>query len=275
MKRDGHTHTEYCPHGSHEDTELFIHKAIKLGFTEYSITEHAPLPPGVFENAGGPRIVWDTAAMALNDVDHYLKKMHRLKKKYAADILLHIGFELDYFPKAEAWTKDLLDEYGAQTDDGLLSVHFLPGVDGLRGIDYSYEDYQEGVVAYAGSFQKAQIKYFQTVLKSLEADLGFFKPKRLGHITLCQKYQKAFSDTTDFAPESLNLIEEILTKTKEQNFQLDLNTAGLYKKDCGETYPTIEIIEKGIDKGIEFVYGSDMHDLADVGRSYETVEKYV
>ncbi len=49
MKRDGHTHTEFCPHGSGEDVELFILKAIKLGFTEYSITEHNPLPKRFYE----------------------------------------------------------------------------------------------------------------------------------------------------------------------------------------------------------------------------------
>lgn len=44
IKREGHSHTEFCPHGSGEDVELMIQKAIKLGFQEYSITEHAPLP---------------------------------------------------------------------------------------------------------------------------------------------------------------------------------------------------------------------------------------
>ena len=41
-KRDGHTHTEFCPHGSRESTELFIRRAIELGFETYSLTEHPP-----------------------------------------------------------------------------------------------------------------------------------------------------------------------------------------------------------------------------------------
>ncbi len=45
LKQDGHSHTEFCPHGSGEDVELMIQKAIRLGFESYSITEHAPLPP--------------------------------------------------------------------------------------------------------------------------------------------------------------------------------------------------------------------------------------
>ena len=28
FEEDGHTHTEYCPHGSGEDVELLIQKAI-------------------------------------------------------------------------------------------------------------------------------------------------------------------------------------------------------------------------------------------------------
>ncbi len=46
IKREGHSHTEFCPHGSGDDVELMIQKAIRLGFKEYSITEHAPLPAG-------------------------------------------------------------------------------------------------------------------------------------------------------------------------------------------------------------------------------------
>ena len=46
MKMDGHTHTQLCAHGSGEKTEKMIEKAIRLGFTDYCITEHAPLPAG-------------------------------------------------------------------------------------------------------------------------------------------------------------------------------------------------------------------------------------
>ena len=44
MKWDGHTHTNFCPHGTKDKIEEYIEQAIRLGFTDYSITEHAPLP---------------------------------------------------------------------------------------------------------------------------------------------------------------------------------------------------------------------------------------
>ena len=77
--KDGHTHTEFCPHGSGEEVEKFIQKAIQFGFTEYSITEHNPLPKQFMETAAGPKEAIVTGGIALNDVERYLK-MHQLKK---------------------------------------------------------------------------------------------------------------------------------------------------------------------------------------------------
>lgn len=269
MKRDGHTHTEFCPHGKVDDTERLIQKAIALGFKEYSITEHAPLPHLINHKAAGDPLVWSTASMALNDVDNYLKKMTLLRKKYASDILIHIGFELDYFSDFEDWTKNFLAEYGPQTDDGILSVHFLDGLDGLRGVDYSYEEYKVGLVDYLGSFQHAQKLYYQTVLRSLEADLGPWKPTRLGHISLCQKFENHFTEPINYSNESEALVQQLLLRMQEQKYSLDFNTAGLYKQGYQQTYPQPWITQKAASLNIPVVYGSDSHSLADIGRGYD------
>lgn len=275
MKYDGHTHTEYCPHGTVEDTELLIQKAIQLGFNEYSITEHAPLPPTIKDIAAGDLDMWTTASMALSDVDNYFKRMTILRKKYASDIVIHIGFEVDYFPEFEDWTTDFLNEYGPLTDDGVLSVHFLPGQDGLRGIDYSFEEYRDGITVPSGSFQNAQNLYYQRVLQSLNADLGRWKPTRLGHISLCQKFERFFEEPTDYSPKTVALIDELLQQVKERNYQLDLNTAGFRKKGYAQSYPQPWILEKSRHLGIPLIYGSDSHSLADIGSDYEKVEQWL
>lgn len=275
MKRDGHTHTEFCPHGKVDDTELLIKRAINLGFKEYSITEHAPLPDGIMKLSAGDPEVWTTASIALSDVDNYFKRMNSLRKKYASDIVIHIGFELDYFSEFEGWTRDFLNEYGPQTDDGVLSVHFLEGQDGLRGIDYSFEEYKIGVVDYLGSFEKAQKLYYQKVLASLEADLGSWKPKRLGHISLCQKFEQFFEETTDYSPKNIELVHTLLTRVQQEKYSLDLNTAGFYKQGYQQSYPQVWITEKANKLGIPFVYGSDTHALSDVGQGYEKIEQWL
>ncbi|HAK1462054.1 TPA: histidinol-phosphatase, partial [Listeria monocytogenes] len=80
MKRDGHTHTEFCPHGTHDDVEEMVLKAIELDFDEYSIVEHAPLSSEFMKNKAGDKEAVTTASMAMSDLPYYFKKMNHIKK---------------------------------------------------------------------------------------------------------------------------------------------------------------------------------------------------
>lgn len=271
MKRDGHTHTEFCPHGMHDDVEEMILKAIELDFDEYSIVEHAPLSSEFMKNTAGNQEAVTTASMSMSDLPYYFKKMNQMKKKYASDLLIHIGFEVDYLIGYEDFTRDFLNEYGPQTDDGVLSLHFLEGQDGFRSIDFTAEDYNEGIVQFYGGFEQAQLAYLEGVKQSIEADLGAFKPRRIGHISLCQKFQQFFgANGRDFSAEVIAEFEAILALVKKRGYELDFNTAGLFKTLCKETYPPKEIVTLARALEIPFVYGSDSHGVADIGRGYNT-----
>lgn len=270
MKRDGHTHTEFCPHGMHDDVEEMILKAIELDFDEYSIVEHAPLSSEFMKNTAGNQEAVTTASMSMSDLPYYFKKMNQMKKKYASDLLIHIGFEVDYLIGYEDFTRDFLNEYGPQTDDGVLSLHFLEGQGGFRSIDFTAEDYNEGIVQFYGGFEQAQLVYLAGVKQSIEADLGAFKPRRIGHISLCQKFQQFFgADGRDFSAEVIAEFEAILALVKKRDYELDFNTAGLFKPLCKETYPPKEIVTLARALEIPFVYGSDSHGVADIGRGYD------
>lgn len=269
MKRDGHTHTEFCPHGMHDDVEEMILKAIELDFDEYSIVEHAPLSSEFMKNTAGNQEAVTTASMSMSDLPYYFKKMNLMKKKYASDLLIHIGFEVDYLIGYEDFTRDFLNEYGPQTDDGVSSLHFLEGQGGFRSIDFTGEDYNEGIVQFYGGFEQAQLAYLAGVKQSIEADLGAFKPRRIGHISLCQKFQQFFgADGRDFSAEVIAEFEAILALVKKRGYELDFNTAGLFKPLCKETYPPKEIVTLARALEIPFVYGSDSHGVADIGRGY-------
>jgi len=88
VKWDGHTHTEFCPHGSQDRTVDRIEKAIKLGFTCYSITEHAPLP---VECLSDPQLRKD-CGMTLDKTKEYFLFIRELKRIYGAKIILHQNF---------------------------------------------------------------------------------------------------------------------------------------------------------------------------------------
>ncbi|MFT8310143.1 MAG: histidinol-phosphatase HisJ [Sporolactobacillus sp.] len=275
MKWDGHTHSEFCPHGSGEDTELFIRSAIKQGMTDYSITEHAPLPPDFLARCAGAQQAIDTAGISINDVEPYLNKMNKLKQKYRSQLNIHIGFEVDYLSDYENWTRDFLNEYGLYSDHSILSLHFLPGSGGYRAIDYSAEDYKQGIVSFYGSFQFAQEAYFGMMRHLVKSDLGIYKPTRIGHMTLCRKFKNYFTkEDTGFSAKTEQLIDYFLNEVVIGEYALDYNTSGMFKDWCREPYPPDKLTSLAVKKQIPLVFGSDAHFSKDVGRGYERFERW-
>lgn len=269
IKREGHSHTEFCPHGSGDDVELMIQKAIKLGFEEYSITEHAPLPEGFSKVYQGQLTGLTEASMAANDLEAYFAKVNQMREKYAAQIKIHIGFEVDYLPDFTDWTRQFLNQYGPRTTDNILSVHFMKGKNGKYWcVDDTPEDFREGLLSQMPQSQELFAAYFQQVLASVEADLGQYAPNRIGHMTLIKKFQDLFNLSRNYSANNVQIINVILNAVKKQSRELDLNAAGLYKQYCNEQYPSYSIIKMAKQLKIPMVYGSDAHSIADIGRGY-------
>lgn len=271
MKIDGHTHTHFCPHGSGEETAKFIEKAIELGFDRYVLTEHAPLPTSFSNNLPYEKELVKFFTMKETDLDNYIKEMHQLKQKYKDQIEIRVGFELDYLPEYVDWTRDLLKEYQGYIEETVLSVHFLKGKDGWRCVDNTPEEFDKSLVHYYGNFQSVQKAYYEIIK---EAALQF-QPSRIGHLSLCQKFQHYFSDGTVVSDEAKNEVEQILILLKEKGIALDFNTAGLDKEYCLEPYPSEWIVRKAKKMGIPFVFGSDAHAVDEVGRSYSRYQSLI
>lgn len=269
-KIDGHTHTHYCPHGNGDHVEKMIQRAIALGFDEYHITEHPPLPSDFVKNLL-PLEVIPILAMTEDQVEPYIKEMLSLKEKYKQDITIKIGFEIDFLPEHTGWTKDFLQEYGEYCDTGLVSVHFMQGTDGWRCVDYKAEDTKVGLVDYYGDNQAFQLAYYDLVQQSILTDLGPYKPTRIGHMTLCNKFKKHLY----LKEEAIvtKKIDETLQMVRNYGYSLDYNVAGLFKPYCGETYPTTHIVQQAKQLNIPLIYGSDSHKIADVGREYKVYEE--
>ena len=267
-KRDGHTHSEFCPHGSHESTELFIHHAIELGFEIYSLTEHLPLPAH-FEDPTPDK----STAMPIQDLEPYLNLAKGLSDRFSDRIVVKVGLEVDFIPGFEEETRQLLNQAGPELKDSLLSIHFLPGKGGWRLIDYSAEDLKDGLIDFYGSMEAVHEAYWLTVQQAIEADLGPFKPRRISHLSLVHKFQKKFplQDPKRFLPK----VCEILDRIQAKGMELDLNAAGLFKPDCQEIYPPSWILREAIQRKIPLVYGSDAHSVQGVGQGFEVVERLV
>ncbi|MFB1080406.1 histidinol-phosphatase HisJ [Jeotgalibacillus sp. JSM ZJ347] len=252
IKRDGHIHTPYCPHGSKDSFALYVEKAIESGLNEITFTEHAPLPKGFFDT-----VPEQDSGMRPADLEHYLKDVEMIKKEYQKDLKIYTGLEVDYIEGFENQTHDFLNQYGPALDDAILSVHFLKAADQYVCLDYSPEAFKE-LIALTGSTDAVHTLYYNTVIKSVLSDLGPYKPKRIGHITLAKKFQRLYPPLSHHEAE----IEKLLNTVKAQNLELDYNGAGTVKPYCQETYPSPAIASAAHQMGIPLVYGSDAHSAA-------------
>lgn len=272
IKKEGHSHTEFCPHGSGDDVELMIQKAIQLGFKKYCITEHAPLPDAFSSEYAGEETGLTEASMTMSDLPAYFKKCHQMQAKYGADLAIKIGFEIDFLPGYEDWLRDFLSTYGPQTDENILSVHFMRGADDkFWCVDDTMPDFKKGLLQHQPDGQKLYQQYFKALIQAVTTDLGPDTPQRIGHITLIKKFQDYFHLPLTYTTETLKVVDALLEDIHNQHRQLDYNAAGLYKEFCNETYPDFEILKRAVSLGIPLVYGSDAHSIKEVGHGYHTL----
>lgn len=259
VKKDGHIHTAFCPHGTKDALSNYIEQAISLGFTEISFTEHAPLPAGFIDTTPTK-----DSSITLEELPQYLHVVEHAKDYYKNKIKINIGLEVDYIEGFEKETLGFLNEWGIKLDDSILSVHFLKNNSTYDCVDYSPELFAAMIDQY-GSVEAIYDRYFETIKKSIFADLGPFKPKRIGHITLVHKFQKKFPVFKNYDATIVQLLQDI----KQQQLELDYNGAGLYKEFCQEPYPPNWVALEAQKQQIPLVYGSDAHQAKDIGQGWD------
>lgn len=261
MKTDNHIHSPFCPHGSTDSFVQYINRGIELGLTEMTFTEHAPLPQGFIDPTPEKDSGMDAALLST-----YFRELKQLKEQYKDQITIKIGLEVDYIEGFEQETKAFLNEVGPELDDSILSVHFIQHQQKWHCIDFSADHFAE-ICTDLGSIDAVYTKYFNTLEMSISADLGPFKPKRMGHITLVHKFQHRFKPVNGYDAR----IYQILEKIKQQNYQLDYNGAGVVKPLCRESYPPEQFAKRAIELGIPLLYGSDAHQAKDLGQGYDSL----
>ncbi|MDR3191069.1 MAG: histidinol-phosphatase HisJ [Lactobacillaceae bacterium] len=266
LKKDGHTHTQWSHHGSTEDLSKYIERAIELGFTEYVVTEHAPLPAQFLADFKGPVQSRDESAMRADELSAYKTAVEAVQAKYGAQITIKRGFEVDYLQAYEAETRQFLRDNADWIDEIVLSVHFLPNANGLLApIDFAASALETYFADDLLTPQQLFARYFKAVQQSILFDTGLAdKTVRIGHLTLIRKYQKKLN-LPAFDATIQQMIDETLALIKARDYQVDFNSAGYRKEYNGEPYPTVPIIKQVQALGIPIVYGSDAHQVRDLG----------
>ncbi|WP_297423915.1 histidinol-phosphatase HisJ [Clostridium sp.] len=257
--RDGHIHSPYCPHGTKDTFEMYVEKALEEGLEEMTFTEHMPFPCYFMED----KEFLDECAPDKDAIEKYLKDVKLIKLKYENKIKINIGLEVDFLEGYEEETKKLLNMYGPNLEDGLLSVHFIKigdtytAIDGKEGFEIALKE--------LGTIEKVYDKYYETLLMAIKADLGKYKPRRIGHPNLIRIFNKLYP----LEYKNNELLEALVKEIKNRDYEVDVNTAGLRKPYCGEIYVSGTFKELVNKYGVKKIYGSDSHTASDIGRDFD------
>lgn len=140
-----HTHTVRCRHAFGSDRD-YVRKAIKAGFTELGFSDHAPMlfPADDY---------YSTYRMFPDQVDDYVNSINLLREEYKDKIKIHIGYEIEYFPKLFDKTVSWLKENGAEYF--VLGQHFT---------DNEYEPYAH----YSGTATDSEKLFDKYISQALE-----------------------------------------------------------------------------------------------------------
>lgn len=109
LKENWHTHTKRCGHATGEDEE-YVQAAIQGGLKILGFSDHAAYA----DPAPGER-------MNIEQVPDYMNSIHALQQKYAKDIQIYLGMEVEYYPTQ--W--EILSDWRRQLDYCILGQHEL------------------------------------------------------------------------------------------------------------------------------------------------------
>jgi histidinol-phosphatase (PHP family) len=266
---DGHTHSPFCPHGAADPLAAYLDRAVGLGFRRYAVTEHMPLPAG-FRDPMGPY----QCAGPIADLPPYLTAVEQAREAYAGRLRVYVGLEVDYLggvsPDWHEAVLDLLDTVWdrLEPEGTLLSVHFLGNslVDGTVHL-------AAGLIPEGLSPDAYHLRYYAMLKEALTVSWRRrgrdLRPRRLSHLTLPRKFIAALPLAEPRRVDQA--AREVLELVAAEGLELDLNSAGLDKAECGEIYLPEPLLGWAVELGIPLVFGSDAHRAAEVGRHHDAV----
>lgn len=230
-----HTHTRRCNHASGEDRE-YVEAAIQTGLRILGFADHCPW---VFPR----RDYVSNMRMAPNEVDGYFYSLESLKKEYAADIKIYIGFETEHCPGLIEAQDKLLADY--PLDYMIQGQHFL-------GVEYDS--------VYTGWKHPEE-----EVLKGY-VDIA------IEGINSGRYLYMAHPDLVNFTGEEELYrvhMKRLCEAMKKADVPLEINILGLWE---GRQYPAKRFLKLAQETGNKAIIGMDAHAPVQL-LNRETVER--
>lgn len=227
---DYHTHPQghRVQHYTPALLQPWADSARKLGLTDIAFTDHDRYYAGV----------------DFDEIDHLRERN--------PDLAIRAGIELDNDPIHSAAGRKWIDKHWDKLDFVLGSVHFLDRPDQM------FDSVPNGAAQFEGrDVDATYADYFGRVRDMAATGLI----DCLAHIDLVKIHGHWPS------AEIGAIVNETLDFVRARNLVIELSTAG-WRKPVSELYPSDQIIELAIEKGIPFTIASDAHSHAQLGDNF-------
>jgi histidinol-phosphatase (PHP family) len=195
--------------------------------------------------------------IAFTDHDRYragidFDEIDKLREKNV-DLKIRAGIELDNDPVNSAAGRKWVEKHWDKLDFVLGSVHFL------ERDDQMFDSVPAGAAQFADrDIDVLYADYFRRVREIAATGLV----DCLAHIDLIKIHGHRPRAKIEV------LVEGTLDFIAERGLRIELSTAG-WRKPVNELYPSDEIIQLAIAKGIRFTTASDAHSDVQLGENYD------
>lgn len=234
-----HSHCSFCD--GRAPFEEFVKEAIRQGFYSYGVSSHAPLP---FPTQ------W---TMEWGQMEAYLDEFKNLRSKYADEIELYVGLEIDYLneesnPSVARFTELPLDYR-------IGSVHLLYDAAGeVVDIDCSPAVFKERVDRhFNGDVLRVVRMYFDRLFRMVE--LGGFDI--LGHADKMHYNASCYHPGLLDEPWYEALMKDYFSLVASRGYLVEINTKAY--DSLGTFYPNSRYWELMKEYQIKVLVNSDAH----------------
>ena len=234
-----HSHCSFCD--GRAPLEEFVKEAIRQGFYSYGVSSHAPLP---FPTQ------W---TMEWEQMEAYLDEFKNLRSKYADEIELYVGLEIDYLneesnPSVASFTELPLDYR-------IGSVHLLYDAAGeVVDIDCSPAVFKERVDRhFNGDVLRVVRMYFDRLFRMVE--LGGFDI--LGHADKMHYNASCYHPGLLDEPWYEALMKDYFSLVASRGYLVEINTKAY--DSLGTFYPNSRYWELMKEYQIKVLVNSDAH----------------
>lgn len=234
-----HSHCSFCD--GRAPFEEFVKEAIRQGFYSYGVSSHAPLP---FPTQ------W---TMEWEQMEAYLDEFKNLRSKYADEIELYVGLEIDYLneesnPSVARFTELPLDYR-------IGSVHLLYDAAGeVVDIDCSPAVFKERVDRhFNGDVLRVIRMYFDRLFRMVE--LGGFDI--LGHADKMHYNASCYHPGLLDEPWYEALMKDYFSLVASRGYLVEINTKAY--DSLGTFYPNSRYWELMKEYQIKVLVNSDAH----------------